>query len=140
MQPTRTEPYRTVPSRAEPYRTMQWKSAIRVQRASIRLLSCRSRGTVMSHEQYVPLKRTCMRNKESPDQQSGDVCFLVQANLFVKSPKLFIYQIQTHHLLSSSTLNVYTVMHRSKHRVFEAFSNRDPYRCVITTENTHIHR
>ncbi len=28
MQPTRTEPYRTVPSRAEPYRTMQWKSAI----------------------------------------------------------------------------------------------------------------
>ncbi len=28
MQPTQTEPYRTVPSRAEPYRTMQWKSAI----------------------------------------------------------------------------------------------------------------
>ncbi len=32
MQPTRTEPYRTVPSRAEPYRTMQWKSAISVGR------------------------------------------------------------------------------------------------------------
>ncbi len=30
MQPTRTEPCRTVPSRAEPYRTMQWKSAISV--------------------------------------------------------------------------------------------------------------
>ncbi len=49
MQPTRSEPYRTVPSRAEPYRTMQWKSANRFHSPPYPFFSSLLASAVSSH-------------------------------------------------------------------------------------------